>query len=209
MAELGAGLAHELNNPLAAVLGLAQVLRSRHREGNPGEDALLDDLEAQAGRCREVVATMLRVQTLEVDPTDVPVVQLTDVLHQVRGLVGGPFRQRGVQLDVTEPDPELRVRIDPVHGSRILAQILNALRAGLEPGSAVTIDAERDGDNVLVRLIPDRPVAAHPDRRDDWLASGHGLWVARQLLARLGGRLDVDPHDTVGGPVWGVTLPGA
>ena len=91
-----------------------------------------------------------------------------------------------------------------VHGSRILAQILNALRAGLEPGATVRIGAERDGDAVRVRLMPDRQVGSHHERRDDWMASGHGLWVARQLLDRLGGRLDEGP-----GTEWQVVLPGA
>lgn len=235
VAELGAGLAHELNNPLAAVLGLAQLLKNRHTD-----DPMLADLVSQAYRCREVVETMLRVQSLEVDPNDAPVVQLSDVLHQVRGLVGGPFRQRGVQLRVNEPTSDLRVRIDPVHGSRVLAQILNALRAGLAPGATVTVDAARDGKDparpggsVVVWLSADVPVADQPHRRDDWLASAHGLWVAHQILVRLGGRLDRgrsdrseadrsegDPADAdaprlsapahVGGDnVWAVSLPGA
>jgi two-component system, NtrC family, sensor kinase len=199
VAELGAGLAHELNNPLAAVLGVAQLLRRRYPE-----DSLLGDLEAQAERCREVVTTMLRVQEMEVDPTDAPVVQLCDVLQQVSGLVGGSFRQRGVTLASIAPSPTVRARIDPVHGSRILAQILNAMRAGLEPGATVTMSARiADPPMVRVDLVPDRAVAAQPDRRDDWLASGHGLWVARQLLARLGGRLDRGDR---GG--WAVVLPG-
>ncbi|MEZ4240856.1 MAG: hypothetical protein R3F59_32805 [Myxococcota bacterium] len=149
------------------------------------------------------MATMLRVQEMEEDPTDAPVVQLSDVLQQVSGLVGGPFRQRGVSLAAIEPSPSMRVRIDPVHGSRILAQVLNAMRAGLEPGSTVTMSARAEGGAVVVDLLPDREVGEHPDRRDDWLASGHGLWVARQLLDRLGGRLDPAAH---GG--WAVVLPG-
>ena len=188
VAELGAGLAHELNNPLAAVLGLAQLLRHQHPD-----NAVLSDLETQANRCRDVVATMMRVSELEVDPTDAPVVELSDVFDQVRGLVEGPFRQRGVALaiaDAADPaDRTLKVRVDPVHGSRVLAQILNALRAGLAPGATVTITPRQQAEVVVIDLVPDRPVADRPDRRDDWLASGHGLWVARQLLARLGGRL--------------------
>ncbi|MEQ1564768.1 MAG: HAMP domain-containing protein, partial [Myxococcota bacterium] len=157
VAELGAGLAHELNNPLASVLGLAQLLRVRHPE-----EGLLASLESEAARCRDVVDTMRSMQTLEVDPTDAPVVQLTEVLHHVVGLVGGPFRHRGVQLELVPVNPELRVRMDPVQGSQIVAQVLNALRAGLEPGATVRIAAEPVADldipEVMVRLMPDRPV---------------------------------------------------
>lgn len=208
VAELGAGLAHELNNPLAAVLGLAQVLKHKHQS-----DPLLSQLEQQADRCREVVATMLRAQSFRVDPTDVPVVELSDVLGQVRDLVSGAFRQRGVLLEMRYAEPEsgpLLVRIDPIHGGRIVAQVLNALRAGLEPGASVSVSAAREGASVVVLLRSDHPIAQSTDRRDDWMTTGHGLWVARQLLDRLGGRLETpDPSNDTGLLEWRVALPGA
>ena len=39
-------------------------------------------------------------------------------------------------------------------------------------------------------LEPDTPVAIDEFRRDDWMTSGMGLWVARRLLDQLGGRLE-------------------
>jgi two-component system NtrC family sensor kinase len=208
VAELGAGLAHELNNPLASVLGLTQVLRRRLPK-----ELLLEQLEQQADRCRDVVATMLRAQSLQVDPTDVPVVELSEVLRQARELLGGSFRQRGVLLEMNTGDlaDSWRVRLDPVHGGRIVAQILNAVRAGLEPGATVHVAPAREGTAVVLELTADRPVASSTDRRDDWLTTGHGLWVARQLLSRLGGRLDqLDGLDDKTGPrTWRVVLPGA
>ncbi|MCA9493572.1 MAG: hypothetical protein KC621_26755, partial [Myxococcales bacterium] len=54
---------------------------------------------------------------------------------------------------------------------------------------------------VVLVASADRPVAEHPDRHDDWMASGHGLWVAHQLLHRMGGRLEDD------GQVWRLSLP--
>lgn len=200
VAELGAGLAHELNNPLASVLGLAQLLRARHPD-----EPLLADLESQADRCREVVGTLVRVSTLRLDPSDAPVVRLSVVLREVLELVGGPFRQRGVRLDAPEVDPALQVRADPMHAGRILAQLLDALRAGLDRGGAVTLTAAAAEGGVRVVLEPDRAVAEHPDRRDDWMASAHGTWVAAQLLDRLGGRLE--PLDE-GRRGWRVWLPG-
>jgi C4-dicarboxylate-specific signal transduction histidine kinase len=196
VAELGAGLAHELNNPLAAVLGIAQVLAVRHPD-----DPLLGDLAREAARCRDVVDTLLRITSREVDPGATTVVDLPDLLGQVRDLVGGPFRQRGVRLRTGAVSA--RVRVDPVATSKILAQVLNALGAGLEPGATVSIDAERVGSRVALRIMADRAVAARPDRRDDWMVSSLGLWVASQLLDRGGGRLDRHPDG------YTVLLPGA
>jgi two-component system, NtrC family, sensor kinase len=206
VAEISAGLAHELNNPLSAVLGLAQVLRSRHPD-----EGLLVDLEAQADRCREVVDALRRVQAPEEEGADVPVVPLADVVTQAIDLVVGVFRRRGVAL-VAGPIPaDRRVRVDAVHGSRIVAQLLNALAAGLEGGATVEVRSTDSGraPEVELLLLSDRPIGAHPDRKDDWLASGHGLWVARQLLERIGGRLEERVAAApLRGVQWSVTLPG-
>src|SRR4030095_4153924 len=56
--QMGAGLAHELNNPLAGILGMVQVVLTRHR-GQPDE-ALLRVIEEQAQRCSQIVAHLLR-----------------------------------------------------------------------------------------------------------------------------------------------------
>lgn len=139
-----------------------------------------------------------------------PVVELSEVLHQVRDLVGGAFRQRGVLLEMTpSTSSHFKLRLDPLHGGRIIAQILNALRAGLEPGATIAVTALREGGAVVLELRSDQPMAQSADRRDDWLTTGHGLWVARQLLDRLGGRLDADLPAEPSPCVWRVVLPGA
>ena len=97
VAEVGAGLAHELNNPLAAILGTAQVLRMK--AGDSPNAALLESLEEQAQRCREVVGAMVRFSSgEEVDPENAPVVDLRDIIVDVTTLVRGPFRQLGGDL---------------------------------------------------------------------------------------------------------------
>lgn len=189
VAEVGAGLAHELNNPLASILGAAQILRARSTDER--QKPLLADLEAEAQRCREVVGAMLRFSSgEEVDPENASVVDLRDVLADVTTLVQGPFRQRGVTLELDMPDQPLPVRLDPIAGSRLLAQVLNGLRAGLTDGTTLGVTALLGHDEIEVVITPDYPVAIDEFRRDDWMASGMGLWVARRLLDQLGGRLE-------------------
>ncbi len=202
VAEVGAGLAHELNNPLAAILGFTQLLR--HRHAGSDDEALFADLEAQATRCREVVAAMLKFASGEVDPQSTPVIVLQDVLRDVVELVRGPFRQRGVELDLEQASTDHRVRIDPVQGARILAQVLGAIRAGLPQGSSVRVGSDRGDGGVHVMITSDQAIGVEASTRDDWEASSLGLWVARQMLDRLGGRLErVDAHR------WTVVVPEA
>ena len=69
-------------------------------------------------------------------------------------------------------------------------QILNALRAGLREGSTLRIVARVNQGQVEVELRPDDIVAVDDLRRDDWMAAGMGMWVARRMLHDLGGRLE-------------------
>jgi len=206
VAEVGAGLAHELNNPLASVLGLAQVLKMQRPD-----DELLADLEGEAARCREVVQTMLRFATGEVDPDDAPVIDLRDVLEEVTALVSGAFRQRGVALELamTSARP-LEVRMDPVSATRMLAQVLNALRAGLEPGARLTVrDLDDEGDQIVLCFEADQTLASSEARRDDLRASGLELWVARQQVDRSGGRLEAATEGEARPTCWTLWLPRA
>lgn len=210
--EMGAGLAHELNNPLAGILGLAQVLSAR-AEG-AGEAAMLQSIEEQTRRCSEIVARMQRFSRLEVEglPLDREgwaMVDLTTVIEEVLGLVQGTFRDRGVDL-ARELAPSLAVRGDRGALAQALTQLLTSLRSAASPGARLHVQGHRQGNDVIVDL----QLSGVPLRvgQDDWMASGMGFWAARQTLAAHGGVLEEPTLSGADQPTvgrWRVRLPGA
>src|SRR6185369_1786753 len=58
--SLGAGVAHEINNPLAGILGLSQLLLADLPEVHPARP-MLQDLEEQAVRIQSIVGNLLRL----------------------------------------------------------------------------------------------------------------------------------------------------
>src|SRR5437667_324600 len=66
--RLGAGVAHELNNPLATIAGCAESLRERLTEGGRAKTLELADfphylglIEEEAFRCKEITGTLLQL----------------------------------------------------------------------------------------------------------------------------------------------------
>jgi two-component system NtrC family sensor kinase len=201
VAQIGAGLAHELNNPLAAILGLTQVLRAR----GGASDATLARVEEQALRCREVVDTMVRLSTGEVDPRRARVVDVATIAREITDSMVTSYRQRGVSLACRTPETSVEARVDPALAERMLRGFLEALRAGMREGGALVVQVATTPAGALLLLQPDRPIDSG-DSVDDWRAAGVQLWAARRLAELSGGTVTPPEPDS---PDWRILLPGA
>jgi signal transduction histidine kinase len=192
VAEMGAGLAHELNNPLAGILGLTQLLKARNRSAS--EQGFLESLEAQALRCTEIVRTLLSFTRPGLARHEFCDVELDALLVEVLEIVGGAARMRGVRIEHERASSPLGVHADRTTLARALAQLLMSVVSLIPEGGRLSVAGERREGEVRVVLecasgegrgVGDRQGAA----TDDWFASGMSLWVARRILAEHGGRL--------------------
>ncbi len=194
VAELGAGLAHELNNPLAGILGLTQLLASQ-REGTP-DAAILGTIEGQVKRCTEIVQSLLAFTRDGIDRGELDVVDLDTIMADVVALVRPAFLQRALELHHEPAASELPVHADRASLGQALTQLLTSLRALLDNGGELRVHGFQVGDEIQVELRMARMKSQSSDAgRDDWFASGMSLWVARRILAEHGGRLrDPEPE---------------
>jgi signal transduction histidine kinase len=198
VAEVGAGLAHELNNPMTAILGTVQVMMARS-EGDPVQ---LERLEAQVLRCREVVSTMVRFASGEVDPRLAPMVDLGVVARSTLDELRGTYLGRGLDLEFHPPSVAAMTGMDPAFANQMIARIIEAVSIGLPETGVVRLDVavtER-GIELAVDASP-RPVAA-----DDQRASGMRSWVTRRMVDLAGGLVETAAD---GGAPWRVVLPEA
>jgi C4-dicarboxylate-specific signal transduction histidine kinase len=182
--ELGAGVAHELNNPLAGILGLAQVLE--RRVGDPEAAGLLSSLSAEARRCVALVAHLRAVAGAGEGGAGPAVVEWAPMLHEVAALVAGPLRARGVTLAVSAAGAGA-VWAPPAVLRPALVQLLLARGAALPAGGRICLTAAPGGG---LRLALDGPTIADTD---DARAASVPLWAARRALADLGASLDAPP----------------
>jgi CheY-like chemotaxis protein len=187
IARLAPGITHELNNPLAAIVGFADLLRTDPR--------LPDDMRRQAdllatetAKTREIVQTLLellRARPAERHPTALRVlIDAVLLLHRYRLSSG----QIEVLVDVAADVPDLA--IDRAGLQLVLVNLvqdaIDALLARGGPGR-LEIRAVRDGGSARVTLAHDahaEPGAPPAERERAWQVSSvivadHGGGLAR------------------------------
>ena len=204
--RLAAGVAHELNNPLATIAGCAEALVARTRDDAfaalPGAEDFqyyLGLIEEEAYRCKEITGSLLqfvREPGSRRAPTDLnALVQKASELlsHQSR------FSSRRI---VEELDPELpAVTVNEGQMRQVfLGLASNALEA-MEGGGTLTIRSRRRRAEVEVEFEDDGPGIS-----DEWLGrifdpffttkppgqgTGLGLAIAQGIVADHGGRIEV------------------
>ena len=197
VAHMGAGLAHELNNPVAGILGMTQLALARSGDGELGP--ALRSIEAQAQRCREILATLNK---LTGDGPGVrQALELHTLVDSVLELTGGSMAERGVAVEHRRSAP-LHTTGDPVRLGQAFSQLIRSLSLKLESGGALIISGAVSPNGVELQLTLSGP---QRETRDDWLASGMGFWIAHQIVGQHQGWLEEAEEE--GGSSYRVFLP--
>jgi len=177
---LAAGVAHEVNTPLAVISTYAQML-ARQVSGDEQKARMLDKIASQTFRASEIVNSLLSFS--RTSPTDFAAVDLNRLIRDTSTLLEHQFRKGGIRVE-EELDPAL----PPIEGnSGKLQQVL--LNLFLNARDAMP----RGG---VLRL---RTAASNGTARVEVADTGVG--IAAQHLHRI-----YDPFFTTKGPQKGTGL---
>ncbi|MDB5731762.1 MAG: histidine kinase [Variovorax sp.] len=152
MGELAAGMAHELNQPLTAVLASTQAAR-RLLDDNPPEIATariaMKQAAEQARRAADVVARLRRVIERPGHAVELRTVTLQEALRSALHLLAPELDRRAIDASFDRAaDPPVSVRAEPIALEQIVHNLLmNALQALEEvPAGQRTLRLAVDSD---------------------------------------------------------------
>jgi len=219
--RLAAGVAHELNNPLATIAGCAESLAARLKENVlAGRSELADFpgylalIEEEAFRCKEITGSLLqfvREPGHRRAPTDV-----NTLVHKTIELLSHQSRFVDSRF-VTELDSELPGLV--INEGQFLQVFLglasNALEA-MEGRGRLTIRTRRVRTDVHVEFADEGPGMSADvltrifdpffTTKPPGQGTGLGLAIAQSIVADHGGRIEVDSRVATG-TVFRVVLP--
>ncbi len=214
--QLGAGVAHEINNPLAGILGHTQLLMLERSEADPDFDALRK-IEQSAKRCKEITQNLLRFSQQrdrpELRPTD-----LNAIVRDALSLNLNQMKGEGISVELALSPGVLLVKGDPGHLSQVILALLSNARTALmqRPLKQISLVTRREGELAVVEVRDTGKgiQPAHLPRifepffttKDIWSNVGLGLSVAYRVMTEHQGKIDVATE--VGkGSVFSLRLP--
>lgn len=211
-------VAHEVKNPLAAMRSAAELLRSSTDEREIRELTAL--IVAGVGRIDAVVAALQEVARLDASRDAAPPPALR--LDELARIVVSGWRERapgGVAFEL-EIDGPVQVAIGEESAARVIDNLLeNAVSFVPSDGTVRVALAARNGlcelavedsgpgvpqehrDRVFERFFSWRPQAAAPAHL------GLGLGIARTIVERHGGAIELAPASALGGARFVVRWP--
>jgi C4-dicarboxylate-specific signal transduction histidine kinase len=199
LGEMASGLAHELTQPLTAILAQAQAgRRLLARQDVTALSGALDDMIDQA-RCAANMLDRFRNWSL---PHRQPVAahDLRAALRNVDALLAGEAARHEASIDIAMPEVPLPVRVDPVEIEQVMFNLLrNALDAltAIEGRRAITARLSRNGDFAVLDVADNGPGVA-PELRGRLFTPftttknngmGLGLALSQRLVERASGEI--------------------
>lgn len=223
LGEMAAGIAHEINNPVAIMLEEAgwieDVLDDMPKDGNTEEIARsVGKIRGQGTRCRSITHKLLGFARKSNEP-DQPV-NIADMLREMAALTDQKARNARVNISVRLPPDLPAVRATPSVLQQLLLNLFNnAVDAMEDAGGELRVEAAAMPEGMVHVRVADTGPGMSEDVRarifDPFFTTksvgkgtGLGLSICYGIVRGLGGSITVESA-LGGGTTFHVLLPAA
>ena len=219
--EFIAVTSHELRTPLTSVYGAAMTLREQQQLDDETRRSLLTIVTTESQRLARLLDDVLWASRLDTG-RDETRIQPSDATAIVEAVVDAARSRLPPSLSLElYVEPELPpVAADPDRLRQVLVNLVDNAVKYSPDGGRITVDVERSGREVRFSVrdegigIPEHEqerVFEKFHRLDPHMTrgvggTGLGLYICRELVQRMGGRIWMEPRDG-GGSTFVFTLP--
>jgi len=194
---LAAGVAHEINNPLAVILGFTDLLLEKFEPGSPMREDL-KVIEYNANHAKKVVENLLGFARITEGLEDV--VDINRSAETVMNIVKNTLMTKKIEMVNRLPAGSPQVRSDPREFQQVLFNLINnSVAAMAASGGVLTLSAQAENGWVHVSVadtgvgIPDKikPQIFDPFFTTKKVGEGTGLGLSLcyGIVKKYGGKI--------------------
>ncbi len=221
---IAAGVAHELNNPLTAIVGFAEGVRRQlsKLEGEENQDITREILDyvaiirKESQRCQEIVQSLLTISHRA--NSELVSVDLNEVVGDTLMLLQNRLKnypENYIYLDLSEPLP--RVRGDPSQLTQVVLNLLTNAVDATQSGGHVTLSTFALGSSHVGLAVEDTGCGISQQNLDKLFmpffttkppgqGTGMGLSICYNIIYNMGGEIAACSQEGIGS-TFVVTLP--
>jgi len=218
---LAAGVAHEINNPLASIAMSAESLEGRIREMLDQDDpqhavieSYLQMIQSEAFRCKEITEKLLDFS--RIGQAQRQNAELGELVHGVIEMVGhlGKYQRKRIEF---EPAETIVAPVNPQEIKQVVLNLLCNALDSLDEGGSVRVRLERRGAFAELTFVDDG-CGMEPDvlkhvfepfftRRKAGQGTGLGLSITHRIVSDHGGEIHAQSPGHGQGSTFQVRLP--
>jgi PAS domain S-box-containing protein len=196
--RMAATIAHEINNPLEAIVNLLYLASDRATD--PEQIGFLKAAESEVARVSHIAKQTLGYYR---DPTAAAGTSLSDIAAEAVRIYEPRCRAAGIRIETRlEPSPEIVLRKGEI--MQVISNLITNAIYAMPSGGTLSVTVERAAlpDCGVILSIEDSGVGIAPDELPrifeafyttrNTIGTGIGLFVARQFVEGHGGRVEVE-----------------
>ena len=205
--ELAAGIAHEINNPVAIMVEEAGWIQDLLEEGLDKSDnerevqRALNQIRTQGGRCKEITHKLLSFAR-KIDPT-VKYFCLNEMVQEIVALSEQRAKYANVVIETSLADNIPPLEASPSEMQQVFLNLVNNAIDAMDPGGGnLDISSRLDGDLVVVAIsdtgcgIPKANLSRIFDpfftTKPVGKGTGLGLSIIYGIINKMGGTISVN-----------------